>query len=82
MYANFVVEVDGDTARAVFNAQALHFWADEPVERQLFVATAVFDNALRRTPEGWKLTRVQPNIQFVHDPCGGAAKMFGAASAP
>lgn len=76
LYANFFIEIDGDTAHAVFNAQALHFWQEQPVEHQLLLATAIFDNALRRTPDGWKLTRVQPNIQFIHDPGNGAARMF------
>jgi hypothetical protein len=79
LYANFVVEIDGDVARARFNAQALHFWSDQPVGAQLLTAAAEFDNALRRTPDGWKLTRVQPNIQFVHDPGANAAKMFPGA---
>jgi hypothetical protein len=35
LYANFVVTIDGDTARAVFNAQALHFWSELPVAEQL-----------------------------------------------
>jgi hypothetical protein len=78
LYANFVVTVEGETARAVFNAQALHFWADLPLSEQLLVAAAIFDNDLRRTQQGWKLTRVNPNIQFVHDPGGGAARMFPA----
>jgi len=76
LYANFFVEVDGDTAHAVFNAQALHFWGDQPAGEQLLVAAAVFDNRLRRTPAGWRLTQVQPNIQFAHDPGGGALRMF------
>lgn len=76
LYANFVVEIEGDRARARFHAQAMHFWADEPVERQLLVGAALFDNELRRTPEGWKLSRVQPNVQFIHDPGGAAARMF------
>jgi hypothetical protein len=78
LYANFFVEIDGDEARAVFNAQALHFWGDEPPPAQLLMAAATFDNRLRRTPDGWKLTRVQPNIQFVNDPGGHAARMFPA----
>jgi hypothetical protein len=78
MYANFFVDIDGDVARARFHAQAMHFWPDEPVERQLLVGAALFDNELRRTPDGWKLTRVQPNVQFLHDPGGAAARMFPA----
>ena len=42
--------------------------------------SAIFTNELRRTPDGWKLCHVQPNIQFVHDPGGGAARMFPAAA--
>jgi SnoaL-like protein len=76
LYANFLVEIDGDDADAVFNAQALHFFAEDPPAAQLLVAAATFDNRLRRTPDGWKLSRVQPNIQFVHDPGGHAARMF------
>jgi hypothetical protein len=76
LYANFFVEIDGDRAHAVFNAQALHFFGDEPPEKQLLLGAAIFDNELRRTPDGWKLTRVQPNIQFLHDPGGAAARMF------
>jgi hypothetical protein len=80
LYANFFVQIDGDTARATFNAQALHFWADRPPAEQLLVATAIFDNRLRRTPDGWRLTQVQPNIQFAHDPGGGALRMFPDAN--
>lgn len=76
LYANFFIEIDGDRAHAIFNAQALHFWIDQPVEHQLLVAAAIFDNELRRTADGWKLTRVQPDIQFIHDPGNGAARMF------
>ncbi len=82
LYANFVVEIDGDTAHAVFNAQALHFWGDQPVGEQLLVGAAIFDNDLRRTRDGWKLTRVNPNIQFVSDPAGGAVRMFPDAVPP
>jgi hypothetical protein len=80
LYANFFVEIDGDTARATFHAQALHFWPELPVAEQVLLATAIFTNELRRTPDGWKLCHVQPNIQFVHDPGGGAARMFPAAA--
>jgi hypothetical protein len=76
MYANFFVEIDGDVASARFHAQAMHFWPDQPADQQLLVAAGIFDNRLRRTDEGWKLTRVQPNVQFVHDPGGAAARMF------
>jgi hypothetical protein len=76
MYANFFVEIDGDMARATFHAQALHFWGDLPVAEQLLVGAAIFTNELRRTPDGWRLSHVQPNIQFVHDAGGGAARMF------
>jgi hypothetical protein len=79
LYANFFVHIDGDTARATFNAQALHFWADRPPAEQLLVATAIFENRLRRTEEGWRLTQVQPNIQFAYDPGGGAPRMFPRA---
>jgi hypothetical protein len=78
LYANFFVDIDRDVARARFHAQAMHFWPDEPVERQLLVGAALFDNQLRRTPDGWKITRVQPNVQFLHDPGGAAARMFPA----
>jgi len=80
IYANFVVEIDGDRARAVFNAQALHYWAEQPPGKQLLVSAAIFDDELRRTPAGWKLTRVQPNVQFFEDPGGGAARMFPDAT--
>ncbi len=80
MYANFVVEVEGDRARARFHAQAMHFWPDQPVEHQLLIGAARFDNLLRRTPEGWKLCRVQPNVLFTHDPGGAAARMFPGES--
>lgn len=76
MYANFFVEVDGDSARATFHAQALHYWPELPIAEQLLVGAAIFTNELRRTPEGWKLSLVQPNVQFVHDPGGGAERMF------
>ena len=76
MYANFFVDIDGDEARARFHAQAMHCWPDQPVEHQLLVGAALFDNRLRRTPEGWKLCRVQPNVQFIHDPGGAATRMF------
>jgi hypothetical protein len=79
LYGNFIVEIDDDVARAEFTAQALHFWDELPVGEQLLIASAVFRNELRRTPDGWKLTRVNPNIQFVHDPCGGVARMFPQA---
>lgn len=80
MYSNFFVEIDGDTARATFHAQAMHFWPEEPVERRLLVGAAIFTNELRRTPEGWRLSRVQPNVQFLHDPGGAAARMFPPGS--
>jgi len=76
MYANFFVEIEGDTARATFHAQAMHFWPELAVTEQLLVGAAIFTNELRRTPDGWKLSHVQPNIQFVHDPGGGALRMF------
>ncbi|HEX6312848.1 MAG TPA: nuclear transport factor 2 family protein [Acidimicrobiia bacterium] len=79
MYANFFVEIHGDDARARFHAQALHYWADQPADRQLLIGAARFDNALRRTPEGWLLTRVQPNVQFLWDPGAAAARMFPPA---
>ena len=60
----------------MFNAQALHFWEDQPPSNQLLVAAAVFDNTLLRTPEGWKLSRVNPNVVFAHDPGGGGPRMF------
>lgn len=80
LYANFFIDIDGDDARARFHAQAMHFWPDQPVEHQLLIATARFDNLLRRTPEGWKLCRVQPNVAFTHDPGNAAARMFPAVS--
>ena len=80
MYANFFVEVEGEVARARFHALALHFWSDQPVDRQLLIGAAQFDNRLRRTAAGWKLTRVQPNVQFLWDPGSAAARMFAAAS--
>jgi hypothetical protein len=76
LYANFFVEIEGDTARARFHAQAMHFFVDQPPEHQLLTGAAIFTNELRRTPDGWKLTRVQPNVQFLHDPGGMGAQMF------
>lgn len=80
MYANFFVEIDGDTARARFHAQAMHYWADELPGRQVLTGAAIFHNELRRTPDGWKLTRVHPDIQFLDDPGDGAARMFPQAT--
>ena len=76
MYANFFVELDGDTARSRFHALAIHIWPDQPVERQLLVGAAQFDNRLRRTGAGWKLSVVQPNVQVLWDPGNAAARMF------
>ena len=76
MYANHFVELDGDTARARFHALAIHIWPDQPVASQLLVGAAQFDNRLRRTSAGWKLSLVQPNVQFLWDPGNAAARMF------
>jgi hypothetical protein len=81
MYANFFVEVDGDVATARFHAQALHFFADQPPPAQLLIGAGIFEDRLRRTPDGWKLSQVQPNVQFLWDPGGAAARMFPAPGA-
>lgn len=82
MYANFFVEIDGDEATARFHAQALHYWSDLPADRQLLIGAARFENHLRRTKEGWRLCRVQPNVQFLWDPGGAATRMFPPPEAP
>src|SRR5947209_12851399 len=51
LYTNFLINVDGDTAHAVFNVQVSHTWERERVLRVL-ITCGTFENDLRSTVIG------------------------------
>jgi ketosteroid isomerase-like protein len=54
---NHQIELDGDVARSRSYLQATHI-ADVAVPNQNWKAGGWYDCAYRRTPEGWRFTRV------------------------
>src|SRR5262249_11294527 len=59
--SNFLVTVDGDTATSRCYYQSWHWFpstAEFGVLRPVdFVGVGIYDDELRRTPDGWRITR-------------------------
>jgi SnoaL-like domain len=60
------VDIDGDTAAVRANLVAIHIWKDRPVEASMlessFTAGGVITAALTRTPDGWRITRMENQV--------------------
>jgi hypothetical protein len=56
--SNHSIEIDGDTARSRSYLLAMHVLDPEDQGSQ-WLAAGWYDNEYRRTPEGWKLTKVR-----------------------
>lgn len=75
LYTNVLVTVEGDTASASCNVQATHMWEDRGGPRFL-VAGGTFENDFRRTPGGWRISKIVLNAFFNNDPTGKLAELF------
>jgi SnoaL-like domain len=78
LYTNFLINVDGDTAHAVFNVQATHTWESERGPRFL-IAGGTFEDDLRRTANGWRISHITLNALYNNDPTGKLAELFPGA---
>lgn len=60
------VDVDGDTAAVRANLVAIHIWNDRPVEASMldrsFTAGGVITAALRRFPDGWRISKTEMRV--------------------
>ena len=60
------VDVDGDTAAVRANLVAIHIWKDRPVEASMldrsFTAGGVVTADLRRSPDGWRISRAETRV--------------------
>jgi 3-phenylpropionate/cinnamic acid dioxygenase small subunit len=56
--SNHQIEIDGDTARSRSYLLAMHVLDPDDQESQ-WLAGGWYDNEYRRTPAGWRLTRVR-----------------------
>ena len=56
--SNHQIEIDGDTARSRSYLLAMHV-VDPQDQASQWLAAGWYDNEYRRTPAGWKLTRVR-----------------------
>lgn len=60
------VDVDGDTAAVRANLVAIHIWNDRPVEASMldrsFTAGGVINAVLRRSPDGWRISRTEMRV--------------------
>jgi 3-phenylpropionate/cinnamic acid dioxygenase small subunit len=56
--SNHAIEIDGDTARSRSYLLSMHV-LDPDDQASQWLAGGWYDNEYRRTPDGWKLTRVQ-----------------------
>ncbi|PSR66487.1 nuclear transport factor 2 family protein [Nocardia sp. MDA0666] len=64
--SDYLVDVDGDTARLRANLTAMHLWgagATDPAALEShFLAGGVFDGTAVRTEEGWRLSELTLRI--------------------
>jgi len=60
------VDVDGDIAAVRANLVAIHIWNDRPVEASMldrsFTAGGVITAALRRFPDGWRISKTEMRV--------------------
>jgi len=60
------VDVDGDTAAVRANLVAIHIWSDRPAEASMldrsFTAGGVITAALRRLPDGWRISKTEMRV--------------------
>ncbi len=60
------VDIDGDTAAVRANLVAIHIWKDRPAGASMldrsFTAGGVITAALRRTPDGWRITELKNDV--------------------
>jgi hypothetical protein len=75
LYTNFLITVNGDEAHALFNVQATHTWGSATGPRFL-IAGGTFENDLRRTPDGWRISHIILNAFFNNDPTNKLAELF------
>lgn len=57
MFLNFTVDADGDTGRFTCAVQAQHIVYNTP-EGDIFTVGGNYANDVVRTPEGWRMTRL------------------------
>jgi hypothetical protein len=65
---NVRVDVSGDTAREEAYLQATHFLVDDHETEYTF--GAFYDNELTRTPEGWKLAKIDITVTWERGDAG------------
>ncbi len=75
LYTNVLVTVNGNTAQASCNVQATHIWEESNGPRFL-IAGGTFENDFRRTPAGWRISKIVLNAFFNNDPTGKLAELF------
>jgi SnoaL-like domain len=63
MVSNIEIEIDGDDARSHHYLHAVHIPDAEHPDQHADYG-AIYDNEYRRTPGGWKLSRVHLRIVF------------------
>jgi SnoaL-like domain len=75
LYTNPLVTVDGNEAHVTCNVQATHMWESERGPRFL-IAGGTFEDDLRRTSDGWRISHIVLNAFFNNDPSGKLAELF------
>jgi hypothetical protein len=75
LYTNLLITVDGDEAHLTCNVQATHMWESERGPRFL-IAGGTFEDDLRRTRDGWRISHIVLNAYFNNDPTGKLAELF------
>ena len=75
LYTNPLISVDGDEAHVTCNVQATHMWESERGPRFL-IAGGTFEDDLRRTSDGWRISHIVLNAFFNNDPSGKLAELF------
>ena len=62
------VDVDGDTAAVRANLVAIHIWKDRPAGASMldrsFSAGGIVTAALRRFPEGWRISKAEMRVMW------------------
>ena len=75
LYTNPLIMVNGDEAHLTCNVQATHMWESERGPRFL-IAGGTFEDDLRRTSNGWRISHIVLNAYFNNDPTGKLAELF------
>lgn len=79
LYTNVLIIVNGDQAHASCNVQATHVW-EGPIGPRFLIAGGTFEDDFRRTPTGWRISKIVLNAFFNNDPTGKLGELFPSPS--